>query len=238
MTGLVVGLGEVGSALLRVLSAKHPTVGYDHAACGSIGPADILHIAFPWQEDFVGKVKGYQVATGAGLIVVHSTVPVGTTRQLGETAVHSPVHGVHPHLDLGLRTFVKFVGGVDPKAAHAVALYLASAGIRAQTVESPEASELSKLLATTLYGLSVLACKEAARACREHGVPFETAYAATLDAYNRGYRALGMGHVAQPILDPVPGAVNGHCITPNAVLLGGRLGQAFLDWNESFREES
>ena len=237
MRGLVVGLGEVGAALLRVLSAKYPTVGYDGQDGGPIPPADILHIAFPWQDGFVEKVQGYREQSGARLVVVHSTVPVGTTRQIGGDVVHSPVHGVHPHLDLGLRTFVKYVGAVDPHVAHTVALYLADAGIRARTVESPETSELSKLFLTTVYGLSILACKEMARECARHGVPMRVAYEDALAAYNDGYRKLGMGHVAQPILEPMPGTIGGHCVRANGALLGGFLGDLLGSWDDRYRDE-
>src|SRR5690606_40778498 len=50
-------------------------------------------------------VQRYAAEHGAELVVVHSTVPVGTCDANGW--VHSPVRGRHPNLVGGLRKFVK-----------------------------------------------------------------------------------------------------------------------------------
>src|SRR5690606_41264469 len=100
---LVIGAGEVGTALHTVLNTR------DVCEIRDVDPidyrADVIHIAFPWSDAFVEHVQRYAAEHGAELVVVHSTVPVGTCDANGW--VHSPVRGRHTNLVGGLRKFVK-----------------------------------------------------------------------------------------------------------------------------------
>jgi len=98
MKSIIIGAGEVGTALYRVLFNYHITwirgkVNLDLQP--SISP-EIIHICFPYSDNFSKYVKAYKEKYNPKHIVIHSTVPVGTSRPLG--AVHSPVEGLHPFL--------------------------------------------------------------------------------------------------------------------------------------------
>lgn len=228
MKTLILGAGEVGKSLSDVLSRSHEVSLMDTSPVDLAG-VDVLNICFPCVDPdvFIASVVAY-VERYKPLVVtiIHSTVPVTTTRRINEMlsstrVVHSPIHGVHPNLADGIMTFPKYVGGSDPDAAAAAIQFLREAGIETQMVASSEASELSKLLCTTYYAWNVLFAKEAKALCDQHNVPFDEVYTKWNGHYNQGYKTLGKPNVARPVLKPTNGPIGGHCLIPNAELLEG-----------------
>lgn len=214
MKHLVIGLGEVGTALQSILKCEGWDVKTD---AGKVVPqCDILHICFPFvvSKDFYLDVNLYKTITLAKYVVIHSTVPVGTSSNLG--AIHSPIRGVHPHLENSIRTFVKYFGGEN---AHVIATEFRKFGINCETTEKPETTELMKLVDTSTYGVNILLQKEVKRLCDEYSVPFETVYKDANFTYNRGYNKLKMPQFQKYILEHREGPIGGHCIMQNAELL-------------------
>ncbi len=216
---LIIGLGEVGSALHTVLGKVHNVSvkdGADSLHYDSLYRApdegerfDFMHICFPYDGSFVQEVGKYQRIYHTDVTVVHSTVPVGTCRQVG--AVHSPVIGLHPHLQQSLLTFTKFVGG---EQAGEVARHLMRAGIKCYVTDKPESTELLKLLSTTFYGLCIEWTKHVKELCIRYETPFE-AYTLWTQVYNEGYRQLRRAELTRPNLVPIQGKIGGHCVLPN-----------------------
>lgn len=215
---LVIGLGEVGRAVHQVLLRAHNVHATDKEknvsrGGGGDGRFDFLHICIPYSDTFKGEVRWYQRQYG-GLTVIHSTVPVGTSAEL--EAVHSPIIGLHPDLELSLFTFTKFVGG---PGASDVARHLMRCGVRCYTTDKSETTELMKLLSTTFYGLCIEWTKTVKQTCVELGVPFEL-WTLWTHAYNEGYCKLGHPEFTRPLLIPLEGQIGGHCVLPNLDLLG------------------
>ena len=250
MRTLVIGMGEVGTALRMVLQGRYEVDSFDVGGAYQANYAkyDVLHVCFPYRKccsdygtqhagrDFESDVRIYQAIWAPKLVVIHSTVPVGTTRRLGPRTVHSPVQGVHPHLVDGLRTFRKYVGGVDPAVVEFAVDHLQASGIPAYRVSSPEFAEAIKLWLTTGYAWNILLCKEIKRYCDANGLPFEEVYGTVRD-YNEGYAKLGRPEVAWPILTPTPGPLGGHCLRPNSALLDARVAQIVRDWSDGYADE-
>ncbi len=111
MRTIIIGIGEVGSALHSVLSEHYNPVSIHDLKVSNAddGPYDIMHVCIPYSENFIDIVKAYRARFQPKHVVIHSSVPIGTSRQCG--AVHSPIRGLHPLLDTGIKTFVKFLGG-------------------------------------------------------------------------------------------------------------------------------
>lgn len=244
MKSFIAGRGEVGRAIAAVLTKRYgheQVVSYDvedgPVPQRELMTTDMLHICFPYGDHFLCEVAQYASYIRPGSpIVVHSTVPVGICRKIGPYACHSPVHGVHPNIEDGLYTFMKYVGGQLPEVTDRVVGYLREAGIFATAVSSPEAAELSKLCCTLQYGLAIAACKGIAALCEEYGVPFNEVYGWNAH-YNAGYRTLDKPEVCRPVLKPVPGPIGGHCVVPNARLLPGPLSEFLLAMDARFAQE-
>ncbi len=229
-THLIVGAGEVGVALKEVLGGRW-SVEIRDVEGGPKGSFGVLHICFPPGKGFVRAAKNYVRQYHPEIVVVHSTVPVGTTRKIGQNAVHSPIRGVHPHLAKGILTFEKYFGGA--RALEAAADFEA-AGVKTKTFPKPETTELLKILDTTYYGWNIVFAKEAKRICDELGLDFEEVYTEPNSDYNRGYRELGMPQVVRPVLKAMPGKIGGHCVIPNTKLLADWLTDTLRNRNDKY----
>lgn len=217
-THLVIGnKGQIGSALQKILECE----GIDRAESVD-GKYDILHIAIPYSDTFELIVQQYQAIYEPKITVIHSTVPVGTSKRLG--AVHSPCRGVHPDLEQGIRTFVKFFGGENALEASSA---FSDRGILTRVVENSDTTEAMKLWDTTVYGFNILIEKLIYQYCLENGVDFEIVNTESARTYNEGYAKLGKPHFSKYVLKHVEGPLGGHCVSPNVKLLGGSAQEAF-----------
>lgn len=215
MLGMVIGTGEVGTALYDILSETYPISKYD-ISDGDMPDKniDILHICFPWSDSFIGSVEKYQKKYTPKHTVIHSTVPVGTSDSLGAT--HSPIRGMHPHMKEGILKFVKFVGGCG---ADEVADYFRRAGIKVKVCRASQTTEMAKLISTLYYGVCIEFVKDAECLCIDAGVPFSEAFTLWQQTYNDGYAKLNRPEYMRPVLEPIQHKIGGHCVLPNALLL-------------------
>lgn len=210
---LVIGLGEIGSAIQKILGCD----GYDAKFEDNVsieGPYDVIHICFPYNEEFIGAVRDYRDITQAKLVIVHSTVPVGTCDTLG--VVHSPVRGVHPKLEEGIRTFTKFFGGEQAMTA---AKIFRAKGIKTMCSLEARETEALKLWDTTIYGWNILIQKAIKAYCEKNDLDFGMVYTMANKTYNAGYEALGHPEFTKYVLKDFPGTIGGHCVRENWELL-------------------
>ena len=207
MKTLIIGFGEVGEALYEILINTKPVI-LDMEE-GVTETFDIMHICFPYSEYFVKEVKRYQSKYKPKYTVIHSTVPVGTSKQCN--AIHSPIVGIHPHLVKSIETFTKFLGGKD---ADKVADHFREAGIKVYVTDKSETTELMKIMSTDFYGLCIEYTKEVKKMCVKYKVPFEM-WTLWTDNYNHGYTTLGRPEFSRPNLIPITKKIGGHCILSN-----------------------
>jgi hypothetical protein len=211
----VLGAGQVGKAIYEVLRDNFDTILHDVGATPEL--VDVIHICFPWSSPaFINDVKKAQRTYRPALTIIHSTVPVGTSRIL--KAVHSPVTGKHPNLAESIYVFTKFFGGV--RASEAATIF-GICGVRTEIAPSSEATEAGKLWQTLQYGWLIALQKEA---YSEFEHP-EFVYDRMNAAYNEGYAALGEPY-RLPIMQNVAGKIGGHCVIPNTELTDSPL----ADW--------
>ena len=216
--------GEVGSALQSILRRSDGFVhGFDKDdRPNRVDSADFLHICYPWSPMFIRDVREdadtiFPSLDNRGIMVIHSTVPVGTCSALGPNVVHSPIRGIHPHLDLGIQQFTKFFGG--PRAEEA-AVPFRQLGIDCVTTPKAENTEALKLWDTTQHGVSIVLEKEIHEYCERHGLDFNIVYTQANATYNSGYHALNCDRFCRPVLKHTPGPIGGHCVVQNAAILG------------------
>jgi len=222
MKSLIIGSGEVGKSLYEVLERvykKDINIRDVETPERQLEGVKVLNICYPYSGSFVANTEAYIEQYKPNFTIIHSTVPVGTTRKLGKLCVHSPIHGKHPNLVGGIRTFVKYVGSEKNSIGYMARCYLEKAGITTKGVSSPEASEMSKILCTTYYGWNIVFAKEVKAICDEYGLDFKEVYTGWNNFYNQGYSELGMSQFVRPVLEPIEGAIGGHCIVNNSKLL-------------------
>ena len=230
-TTLIVGAGEVGSSLAEVLRPYYEVVLLDKEDQDISEGIEVMNICFGYSDDFVSEVKRYQEKYKPRYTVIHSTVPVGTSRQCD--AIHSPIIGIHPYLQEGIKTFIKFLSG---EKASEVAHFFKRAGLKLYLFDKPETTELLKVLDTTFYGLCIEYTKEIKRLCDEHGLPFE-AWTLYNDNYNKGYQKLGYPEYTRPNLVPIMTEIKGHCVVPNTFFLENEFTKLIQKLNVEARDK-
>lgn len=203
------GIGEIGTAIAKIFNAD----GIDKGQTADQKSYKYLHICIPNSDDFIDIVREYQDKYSPDYTIIHSSVAPGTSRQLN--AIHSPVIGLHPHLEEGIRTFTKFLGGED---ASMVADEFRRAGLKIYIFDKPETTELMKALDTTKYGVDIDYTKDVKTQCENYGVPFE-AWTLWTENYNNGYVKLGHPEYVRPNLVPIMTPIGGHCVMPNLELI-------------------
>jgi len=209
---LVIGLGEIGRPLMDVLSRAHRVEGIDLPPRDVAGPIQFLHVCYPGDiADFAGETARYVRRFEPAVVVIHSTVPVGTTRAVQAAvsvpAVHSPVRGKHTRMADELLRYVKFIGGTDAAALAQTETHFECAGMKTRRLPSPEATELAKLTETTYLGLLIAFAQDVDRMARATGVP----YAEVASFYEE------ISYL--PPVSYFPGIIGGHCVMPNVALL-------------------
>ena len=216
---IVIGFGEIGQSLFNILHERYGD-NVQHKDLEELtGQFDILHICYGYSDKFVEITKQYISEYKPRLVIIHSTVPVGITRLCGDVCVNSPCRGRHPHLEEGLRTFIKYIGGIDMEKVKLAMTILEDAGIPTKIVDKPETSELAKLGCTTYYGLQILFQKEFKKLCDQVGADYDIAYRDLNESYALGYIKLNEPQFVRPILKDMPGQIGGHCVIKNCEIL-------------------
>jgi UDP-N-acetyl-D-mannosaminuronate dehydrogenase len=223
----ILGMGQIGIALKNVLLPHFRVYGKDrHYDEMKEHKIDILHIAIPCEKPlFFIKTACQSIKKNRpSLVIIDSTVAIGVTRKISEKCAgvkicHSPVRGVHPHLEKGLLTFVKYVGGIDKKSTKAGCRHFKKIGIKTKGIIGPENTEALKLWDTTYYGLCIIFEKELHRFCQKLNLDFNLIYKEANQTYNIGYTKLNMHYVIRPVLKHMRGPIGGHCILSNCKIL-------------------
>ena len=217
MKTLICGMGEIGGSLYNILSKHYETRCIDtireYNLIGKDFKVEIMHICFPYSEDFIKEVKRYKKLYKPKYVVIHSTIPVGTSRKC--KAIHSPVEGIHPQLEESIQTFTKFLGGKD---ADKVADYFRRANMRVYITDQSETTEYMKIMSTTFYGMMIEFTKQVKSDCRKLDIPFEMFTLWNIN-YNESYEKLGHQEYKKPLLVPIMNKIGAHCVLPNTKLL-------------------
>ena len=219
----IIGNGEIGSSLAKVYKGKDIQPMVRDLGINEIkGEVDVLNICLPYSDKFVDITLNYIKEYNPLLTIIHSTIPVGTTKkicnEIDSSCVHSPVRGIHPNLKEGIETFVKFIGYNSLNDLHLTGKHYDQLGIKYEWVENTDSTEIAKMLSTTYYGLCIAFHGEMKKMCDEFNIDFEVINKWT-ETYNSGYNNLGINNVQRPNLFPPEGSIGGHCVIPNTELL-------------------
>lgn len=211
MNQIIIGKGEVGQALVKVIGGN--IIDRTDSISTDI-KFDIVHICFPYSDEFINEVKKYQLMLKPKYTIIHSTVPVGTSRQLD--AIHSPIRGIHPYLFKGIMTFVKYLGG--DKASEVADIFRKN-GIKVMLFDKQETTEALKLFDTEYYRTCIEFAKRVKEYCDKNNLNFAEVYTLPNMSYNEGYEKLGHKEYVRPVLEAIKGEIGGHCIIPNSKLI-------------------
>ena len=220
---LVIGKGQIGTAIMQTLNLP----GYDITDEAMPEQSfDVLHVAIPHTPDFVHYVKGYEKIFEAKLVIVYSTVPIGTCESEGW--VHSPVEGKHPDLAESMGLFCRWVGSSDAAKRKAACLIWSPYARFAVPVPSADYTEYLKLRSTARYGINLVFADYEAQVADEIDMPRSLLKWYDQD-YNELYEDLGVDWAKRYVLDSPDGVIGGHCVVPNAEILNEQYPNKMLE---------
>jgi UDP-glucose 6-dehydrogenase len=210
---LVVGVGEVGSALAAVLETIGPVLLHDMEPVDISEAVSVMHICFPYcnAEQFKNAAQSYIRRFNPPLVIINSTVVPGTTRDLakatGAAIAYSPIRGKHVKMAEDLRRYTKFVSALTSAVTRQAEEHFQAVGMKTSATDCPETLELAKLAETTYFGLQITFAQELNRyASRVNADYFEAIkFFEEIDFL--------------PRQSYFPGFIGGHCVIPNIHLL-------------------
>ncbi len=230
----IMGFGEIGQSVARLYSKSKYEVltkdlNFDYLKDNKV---DILHIAIPYSNNFIKDVEKQIKLNQAKLVIIESTVDVGTTKKINQklkknVVVHSPVRGMHPNLTKSLKCFVKYVGADDENIGKRAVRHYKSIGVKTKLFQPSQSTELNKILSTSYYGICIVWAMEVKKLCDQYGVDYKT-FEDFNNSYNKGYLKMGRQNVIRPTLYPPKNGIGGHCVWENAVMFNKQTKSKFL----------
>lgn len=228
---LVVGVGEVGGALAKVLERSQAgLLRHDVERCDFPDPIGVMHVCIPYQsrKQFEPATLEYIQRFRPHLTVINSTVTPGTTRRIahqsGARLAYSPVRGKHARMTQDLLRYCKFVAAIDDQIAGEAQEHFRGAGMKTRRIARVETLELAKLAETTYFGIQIAFAQELNRFAERLQADYDEA----IDFFDE--------IDFLPRARYYPGCIGGHCVIPNIHLLkqvvSSPLLEAVLDSNE------
>lgn len=237
MKVLIVGLGEVGSALYEIVKGvQYDVVGYDIKNVGTVleqapklpSIVDVLHVCFPYSDDFVDQVVDYVIRTNPRLVLIESTVLPGTTSAIADLVktvfvVHSPVRARKADgIKWGLYNYTKFIGACDGVGASYAEEYYKSLGFKTHICSGSLETEFAKLIHLAYFGIMLGWNQEMRRLASEYGINF-----GDIAAFLGSNTDESANRFPVPIYDGKP--IGGHCIIHGIKTLRECFPSKFLD---------
>ncbi len=240
---VVVGLGEIGFPILKLLSKKQTTVGYDvnkklmddfkfkkfnHLE------TSFLHVAIPVTSKFDTNLLKLYTKFKPECIIIHSTVGPGTTERIQKKLVvpllYSATRGVHTRMLKDLKRYTKFfaISSKAPKKHWAARTYsrkMKNCGVKIKQMSKPETLELAKILCDTSY-LGWL-------------INYSQLTNVIAKSYNVNYDEMWLfSDEIHKFLDNrpkmYPGYIGGHCVIPNLELIHDKTLNLIKTLNDSY----
>ena len=225
---VIVGLGEIGKPIFKILSKKQLTVGYDTNSKFmnekifkkyQSYETSFLHIAIPVSGKFDNHVISLYKKFRPECITIHSTISPGTTDRLQKKLpipiIYSATRGVHKRMLKDLKRYTKFYA-ISPKApkkkwaSSKFARIMKKCGIKTKKMSKPETLELAKIICDTSYfGWLINYAQISNLISIQYGVDYDEMWSFADEIQ----KFLGN----RPKM--FPGIIGGHCVIPNVDLI-------------------
>ena len=227
----VAGLGEIGSPILKLLSKKQITVGYDldkilvnesKLKKFQSMQTSFLHITIPVTSKFDSNLLQLYKKFKPECIVIHSTIGPGTTeriqKKLDVPLIYSPTRGVHKRMLKDIKRYTKFfaISKNAPKKQWAIKTYtrkMKNCGVKTEQMSKPETLELAKIICDTSYlGWLVNYAQLSNMIAIKHGVDYDEMWSFSDEIQEF------LGNRPKMF----PGIIGGHCVIPNIDLIDNK----------------
>ena len=243
---VVVGLGEIGNPILKLLSKKNIVVGFDlnRDLMDEIKfekyknlETSFLHIAIPGTDKLITNILKLYKKFRPECIIIHSTIKPGTTEKLQKKipipVIYSATRGVHKRMIYDLKRYIKFfvISANAPRSKWASSRYvkvMKGCGIKTKKMSSPETLELAKIICDTSYlGWLVNYAQLSNMIAIQYGIDYDEMWSFSDEIH----RNLGN----RPKM--YPGYIGGHCVIPNLELINNQTLDMIKKMNISYSKK-
>ena len=225
---IVIGLGEIGLPLYKILSKSYPVEGLDknkkllnEKKNNSLKSydVDLIHFCIPYNKTFEKIVCNYDKKLSPNAIVIHSTVKPQTTyniqQKLSTPIIYSPIRGVHKRMSSDIKKYSKFfaIDNSHPNSKKISNQYqkkFAKLGIKTKKISTPLTLELSKIVIDTSYYGWLINYAQISKIIADK---FNVDYDEMWTFSDEIHKFLNN----RPKL--FPGFIGGHCVIPNLNLI-------------------
>jgi len=228
MNSLVIGLGEVGTAVKKVFEKHHDVDGRDIEHINTDKQYQVLHICYRQSDDFVDITNAYIDEYQPLFTIIHTTTPVGTVRKVKGLKAHCPIRGRHEKLADGVESYPLFFSYDIYDEWIYVRRYMSETNLQYNGVRKYETTELCKLLELIQYGYNIEFYRYAKKCCDEFDVDIEHIqdFGKT---YNKYIKVLESDDFMKPVLTPPEGPIGGHCVLPGMRILNAQVPDTALE---------
>lgn len=225
---IVIGLGEIGTPILTILSRSFNVSGYDlnpklmdKTKYEKLKNYETIfaHICIPYNDNFESNVVEIVNTHNPKGIIIHSTISPHTTERLQHKlkipVIYSATRGVHKRMVKDMKKYVKFYSVYDwaPQSTWASKTYanrLKKSGIKTKMMSSPLVLELAKIVVdTSYYGWLITYAQLSNMIALENKVDYDEMWSFSDEIH----KYLGN----RPKM--FPGFIGGHCVIPNLDLI-------------------
>ena len=243
---VVVGLGEIGNPILKMLSKKNIVVGFDlnRDLMDEIKfekyknlETSFLHIAIPGTDKLITNILKLYKKFRPECIIIHSTIKPGTTEKLQEKlsipVIYSATRGIHKRMAYDLKRYTKFfvISANAPRGKWASSKYVQSmkrCGIKTKKMSKPETLELAKIICDTSYlGWLVNYAQLSNIIAIEHEVDYDEMWSFSDEIQEF------LGN--RPKM--YPSFIGGHCVIPNLNLINNETLNIINKMNNSYAKK-
>jgi UDP-N-acetyl-D-mannosaminuronate dehydrogenase len=225
MTDIVLGMGEVGETLFRLLKERnYDCVGIDtdsskcinYSENDQISNPEYLHVCLPGElanfEDIT--INWIKKITGLKVVLIHSTVKPGTTKNIQNNSkipiLYSPVRGVHRRFLDDIKKYTKFISSDEKQIEPKIKIDLEKRFEKIEWMSTTKTAELAKILVdTTYYGWLINYAQITKMICEKEGVDFDEMWKFADEIHEK------LGNRPKMF----PGIIGGHCVIPNLNLV-------------------
>ena len=243
---IVVGLGEIGNPILKLLSKKNIVIGFDldNDLMDEIKfekyknlKTSFLHIAIPVTDNLIDNVLKLYKKFQPECIVIHSTIKPGTTeklqKKLSVPVIYSATRGIHKRMTHDLKRYTKFfvISANAPRNKWASSRYvkvMKDCGIKTKKMSRPETLELAKIICDTSYlGWLVNYAQLSNLIAIEYNVNYDEMWSFSDEIH----KFLGN----RPKM--FPGFIGGHCVIPNLDLIYNKNLNIIKEMNDVYKKK-
>lgn len=243
---IVVGLGEIGKPILKLISKHRNAVGYDtntklmdQKKFNKLKSVEtmFLHVCIPYSNNFISNILELYEKFDPKILVIHSTVSPYTTKKIQKKldipVIYSATRGVHKRMLHDLKRYTKFFAMEKdaPKAKWAAAKYaqlMQSSGVKTKQMSDAVTLELAKIVVdTSYYGWLINYAQISNMIAMEYGVDYDEMWLFADEIQKILHNRPKM----------YPGYIGGHCVIPNLDLIHNQTLDLIKEMNELYSKK-